>query len=85
MRAALLLVMLSALLLPPPARAVMVEPNPMLIDATFHGATIRVRGVTEPGSQVFVIVTGSSIAERFNRKGRIGPVWANVGALQIKV
>lgn len=83
MRAALWLVTLSTLLLPHPAEAVTVEPNPMRIDATFHGATIRVRGVTEPGSQVFVIVTGARIAERFNRKGRIGPVWANVGALKI--
>jgi hypothetical protein len=83
MPAGVLLVILSVLLVALPAKAVTVEPNPMLINATFHGGTLKVRGVTEPGSQVFVMVTGARIAERFNRKGRVGPVWANVGALQI--
>lgn len=71
------------LLVAVPAWAVHVSPNPVLIDAAYRGGEIEVSGPTAPDHQVFVTITGSSIEEDFNRKGRIGPLWANVGKLRI--
>ncbi|MBN2573375.1 MAG: TIGR02186 family protein [Deltaproteobacteria bacterium] len=74
---------LLALLVAAPARAVTVEPNPVRVSAFYRGTTVRVRGVTDPGSEVIVIVTGSDTEERFDRKGRVGPLWANLGKLAV--
>lgn len=60
-----------------------VEPNPLLVGARFDGGTVRIRGSADPESQVFVVVSGTHIKEQFNRKGRVGPVWANVGTLEV--
>jgi hypothetical protein len=76
--AALVLVLFAV-----PAAGMTVEPNPILVDAGFHGSTIRISGSAEPHSQVFVIISGARVKEKFNRKGRVGPVWANVGALHV--
>jgi hypothetical protein len=76
---ALLLVVLPA----SPAMGMTVEPNPLLVDARFNGGVVRIGGFADPGSQVFVVIRGTEIKERFNRKGRVGPVWANVGALEV--
>ena len=64
------------------ASALTVEPNPVLVNATFRGGLVRVSGTTEPGSLVFVAITGSRVEEKLNRKGRLGPLWANVGSLR---
>jgi len=66
-----------------PALAMTVDPNPLPVDARFDGGTVLVRGSTDPDSQVFVVVTGGHIKEKFNRKGRVGPVWANIGTLEV--
>ena len=71
------------LLLPPAARAVSVTPQPILVGAFFRGTEVVVRGATSPDTHVFVTITGSSVEERFNRKGRLGPLWANVGKVTV--
>ncbi|MBI4700628.1 MAG: TIGR02186 family protein [Deltaproteobacteria bacterium] len=76
-----LLLLLSALLWPRPARALSVEPNPVLVDTFFHGLTLHVRGPAEPGAEICVTIAGQSAQEKFNRKGRFGPLWANVGSV----
>ncbi|MBN1608368.1 MAG: TIGR02186 family protein [Polyangiaceae bacterium] len=85
MYARVLLTFALALLLAEPVAvaAVRVDPNPILMDAAFRGGRVHVRGSAEPGAHIFVIVTGARIAEKFNRKGRIGPLWANVGSLSV--
>jgi hypothetical protein len=80
-----LLTIVFVLLLAEPSAvaAVSVDPNPILIDAGFRGGRIHVRGSVEPGAQVFVIAKGALIAEKFNRKGRVGPLWVNVGRVRV--
>jgi hypothetical protein len=56
-----------------------VEPETILAGATYRGTTLRVRGVADPGVGVHVTVCGAPVEERFNWKGRVGPVWANLG------
>jgi uncharacterized protein (TIGR02186 family) len=60
-----------------------VRPNPILVDATFHGSTVHVSGATEAENQVFVIISGARTREKFNRKGRVGPLWANVSTVRV--
>jgi hypothetical protein len=84
MAARILLALLCLLLAEPTAAAaVSVEPNPISMDATFRGTNVRVRGPAEPGARVFVVVTGERIAEKFNRKGRVGVLWASVGSVHV--
>jgi hypothetical protein len=66
-----------------PALGLTVEPNPLTVGARFDGGTVRIRGSADPESQVFVIISGTHIKEKFNRKGRVGPVWVNVGTVQV--
>ena len=35
---------------------------------------------TQPGTELCVTIAGEMRQEKFNRKGRLGPLWANVGA-----
>lgn len=82
MRARVLLLVVGLCCTASLASALTVEPNPVLVNATFRGGRIQVSGTTEPGSLVFVAITGSSVEEKLNRKGRLGPLWANVGSLR---
>jgi hypothetical protein len=72
-----------ALALPLAAAAVTVEPSPVRISAGFNGTTVHVRGTTDPKTAVFVVISGKTTEEKFNRKGRVGPVWATVGKVQV--
>lgn len=85
MRTAALPVLLAAALAAssPAFAEVALDPNPVRIDATFHGTEVRVRGEAAPGSDVLVTVSGSATRETFKVRGRIGPVWANVGTVSI--
>ncbi len=60
-----------------------IEPNPVAIHAFFNGGTVRVRGTVDPGNSVIVVITGRTMEERFNRKGRVGPLWATTGRVAI--
>jgi len=60
-----------------------VEPERVTIGSLFRGGTIQVTGPLEPGSDVIVIITGRTVEEAYNRKGRIGPFWATVGKVTI--
>jgi hypothetical protein len=65
------------------ADGVTVEPDPIDVGAFFDGGVVRVRGTTEAGNAVFVVITGDTVSEEFNRKGRLGPLWANVGHVAV--
>jgi hypothetical protein len=44
---------------------------------------VVIRGSTEKGNQLWVTITGTTTAEPFNKKGRLGPFWANVGKITV--
>lgn len=67
---------------PPPPVAV-VRPRVIEVGAFYRGANVRVEGVAAPGTDVIVTITGSDRQERFNRKGRFGPIWLNTGKVRI--
>lgn len=60
-----------------------VEPERVSVGIFFRGTTIRVTGPLEPASDVIVVITGRTIEETYNRKGRMGPFWATVGKVTI--
>lgn len=66
-----------------PALGMTVEPNPLLVAARFNGGLVHIHGSADPESQVFVIISGTHIKEKFKHKGRFGPVWVNVGSVEV--
>jgi Putative transmembrane protein (Alph_Pro_TM) len=60
-----------------------IAPNPISVHSFFNGGTVRVHGMVDPGSSVIVVITGRTVDEHFNRKGRIGPLWATTGQVAI--
>jgi hypothetical protein len=67
----------------PEAVAFEVQPRVVEMGAFFRGATVKVRGVVGNGSKALVTVVGPDKVERFNRKGRFGPIWLNSGRVRI--
>jgi hypothetical protein len=59
--------------------------NPAVIEmgAFYGGAVLKIEGTVASGSQVLVVVRGPETAEEFNKKGRFGPIWVNVGKVHI--
>ncbi|MCX6543315.1 MAG: TIGR02186 family protein [Acidobacteria bacterium] len=60
-----------------------IDPNPVSIHSFFNGGTVRVRGTVDPGCSIVVVITGGTVDEHFNRKGRFGPLWATTGKVAI--
>jgi uncharacterized protein (TIGR02186 family) len=61
-----------------------VEPDRVAVGSFFRGASLRVSGPVEAGSDVIVVITASrTVEETYNRKGRVGPFWATVGKVTI--
>lgn len=65
----------------PPTIAV--RPDAVRIGAFYAGAEVEVSGLLPAGAQVVVVVRGPDAEERFNTKGRFGPIWANAGEVRI--
>jgi uncharacterized protein (TIGR02186 family) len=51
--------------------------------AFYGGATVKVEGILPAGSQALIVVRGPQTEEVFNKKGRLGPIWVNVGKVHI--
>jgi len=62
---------------------VRVDPQRVEMTAFYSGAELRIDGMASPGSKVIVVLRGSDMVGHFNRKGRVGPIWINVGKLDI--
>lgn len=80
------LLLLPALLLLAPAAAadeLTVDPNPVLVTAFFRGVELHVKGTAQHASAVCVTVSGQTTHQKLNRKGRLGPLWANVGTVVV--
>lgn len=67
-----------------PAQPTMkVNPEVILMNTFYGGARVRVEGTVPEGADVVLAVRGPSIEEKFNLKGRFGPIWANAGNVHI--
>jgi putative transmembrane protein Alph_Pro_TM len=66
-----------------PPQAPKITPQVIEVGAFYDGANVRVEGVAALRSKVIVTITGSDREERFSRKGRFGPIWANAGKVRI--
>jgi uncharacterized protein (TIGR02186 family) len=60
-----------------------VRPDAVRIGAFYAGADLEVSGLLPAGAQAIVVVRGPDAEERFNTKGRFGPIWANAGGVRI--
>lgn len=60
-----------------------ITPQVIKVDAFYDGATVRIEGAVDAGSKVLVTVAGPQAEERFNLKGRFGPIWLNAGKVRI--
>ncbi|MFZ0960191.1 MAG: TIGR02186 family protein [Terriglobia bacterium] len=60
-----------------------VTPPTVGMGTFYGGAKVHVAGVAEAGSKVIVVVRGPSVAEVFNKLGRVGPIWVNTGKVSI--
>ena len=58
------------------------EPNVVIIGATYNGATIRVTGEVPANSEAVVYVTGHRKDTEFKKKGKaLGLLWMNMGTV----
>ncbi len=84
-----LLLTLAALLASSAGRAraagptVKLTPEVIRMGAFYSGEWMRISGLASPGSKVIVVLRGPRTEEVFNRKGRVGPIWINVGKVHI--
>jgi len=60
-----------------------VEPGRVEVGTFFQGRPIRIHGRVAAGCDVVVAITGGNVEETYNRKGRVGPLWATVGKVTI--
>lgn len=54
------------------------------IASFYHGTTIKAEGVIPAGCQATLVVAGEKKEHPLNRKGRVGPLWMNIGTASIK-
>lgn len=66
-----------------PAIACRITPRVIEVGAFYDGATVKIEGSVATGSKVLVTVAGPEAEERFNLKGRFGPIWLNAGKVRI--
>jgi hypothetical protein len=60
-----------------------VSPSIVEIGAFYSGTTVRVAGIAANGAKVIITVSGPELEERFNTKGRSGPIWLNSGKVRV--
>lgn len=54
------------------------------VDFFYHGSTVSVRGVSEPGTDLIIKITSPERHETLREKGKVaGLLWMNVGELKI--
>ncbi len=63
--------------------SVKLNPEVVRMGAFYAGEWVRVSGMASPGSHIVVVLRGPRTEEVFNRKGRVGPIWINVGKVHI--
>jgi hypothetical protein len=81
--AALSITVLTAHAAQPAFPTVKVAPERIEMGAFYSGMNMRIEGLASAGTRVIVVLRGSDMEETFNRKGRAGPIWINVGKVSI--
>lgn len=61
-----------------------VRPSVIEMGAFYSGKTVLVHGLAANGARVIVTATGPKMNERFNVRGRAGPIWLNSGRIHVK-
>ena len=55
------------------------------VDFFYHGSTVSVRGISDPGSDLIIKITSDDTHETLRKKGKVGGLlWMNVGELQVE-
>jgi len=55
------------------------------VDFFYHGSTISVRGVSDPGTDLIIKVTSEDGNQTLRKKGKVGGfLWMNVGELEVE-
>lgn len=49
----------------------------------YSGVQMRLEGTVRAGSKAVAVVRGGNREEVFNRKGKVGPIWVNVGKVRV--
>jgi hypothetical protein len=49
----------------------------------YSGVRMRIEGTVRPGSRALVVIRGGDRDEVFNRRGKVGPIWVNVGKVHV--
>lgn len=78
-----LILCLLASQLPASDLSVKLTPPSIEMGTFYAGAKVRVEGRCERDAKVVVIVEGTAVAEAFNVKGRVGPIWVNTGKVRV--
>ena len=67
------------------AAPVSLKLTPPVIEMGFlySGVQLRIEGAVRAGSKAVVVVRGGDREEVFNRKGKVGPIWVNVGKVRV--
>ncbi len=59
------------------------DPEVIEMGAFYGGATLKINGSVDPGTEVIVVVRGPAVEETFNKKRHAGPIWINSGKVHI--
>jgi hypothetical protein len=55
------------------------------IDFFYHGGTVSLRGISDPGTDIILKLTSSEGHQILRKKGKVGGfLWMNVGELQVE-
>jgi uncharacterized protein (TIGR02186 family) len=55
------------------------------VDFFYHGSTVSVRGISDPGTDIIIKVTSEDAHQALRKKGKVGGfLWMNVGELEIE-
>ncbi|GAB4334173.1 MAG: hypothetical protein Kow0099_06170 [Candidatus Abyssubacteria bacterium] len=55
-------------------------PKKIEIGSFYHGTELEFEGLVPSDCEVAIVLTGETKEQTFNRKGRVGPLWMNVGS-----
>lgn len=62
--------------------SVRLTPSTIRMGTFYAGAQVRVDGECARDAKVIVVIKGNEVAESFNVKGRVGPIWVNTGKVR---
>lgn len=64
--------------------AIEITPEKIEINSFYHGDRLMIRGVVPAGCEPVLVVLGEKKEHLLKRKGRVGPLWMNVGNVTVK-